>query len=149
MNMTGLAELLQSVQDKVFTVSFRKQATEENAAELLAKADKNTFKDKAKLSKFSKELVKGETCKMVCHLVQVENNLGRSLVIDLNSKSPSKFRQVDHRSIDYIIFENTKYVLKKGAKSHDAAEEKKDKDAPKWDSKNLGIGNWFSGTSYY
>ena len=41
---------------------------------------------------------------MVAHMIEVENNLGRSLVIDLNAKSPSKFRQVDHRSIDFIIF---------------------------------------------
>ena len=86
---------------------------------------------------------------MTCHLVQVENNLGRSLVIDLNAKSGSKFRQVDHRSIESIVFENTKYVLKKGAKSHDPAEEKKDRDAPKWDSKQLSVGDWFSGTNYY
>ena len=91
---------------------------------------------------------------MTCHLVQVENNLGRSLVIDLNAKSPSKFRQVDHRSIDYIIFQNVKYVLKKGAKAEiadeaDDEEKKKSKDEPKWDHKKLAIGNWFSGTSYY
>ena len=35
MNMTGLAELLQSVQDHIFQVSFRKQATEDAAVELL------------------------------------------------------------------------------------------------------------------
>ena len=35
MNMTGLAELLQSVQDHIFTVTFRKQPTEEKAADLL------------------------------------------------------------------------------------------------------------------
>ena len=31
MNMTGLAELLQNVQDHIFTVNFKKQATESNA----------------------------------------------------------------------------------------------------------------------
>ena len=80
-------------------------------------------------------------------MVQVENNLGRSLVIDLGSKSPNKFRQVDHRSIDYIIFQNVKYVLKKGSKAHE--EEEKKKGEPKWDNKQLAVGNWFSGTNYY
>lgn len=80
-------------------------------------------------------------------MVQVENNLGRSLVIDLASTSANKFRQVDHRSIDYIIFQNIKYILKKGSKAQE--EEKKNKDEPKWDTKNLAVGNWFSGTSYY
>lgn len=84
---------------------------------------------------------------MTCHMVEVENNLGRSLVIDLGTKSPNKFRQVDHRSIDYIIFQNVKYVLKKGAKAQDEDDRKKDE--PKWDAKQLSIGDWFSGTSYY
>ena len=65
---------------------------------------------------------------MVAHMVEVENNLGRSLVIDLNAKSPSKFRQVDHRSIEFIIFQNVKYVLKKGVKKPEDEEMKKDKD---------------------
>ena len=83
----------------------------------------------------------------------MENNLGRSLVYDLAASGPSKYRQVDHRSIESIIFQNVKYVLKKGAKrvgdDDDDEEEKKKRDEPKWDSKNLAVGNWFSGTSYY
>ena len=35
MNMTGLAELLQSVQDNIFTVQFRAQAKEEAAKKAL------------------------------------------------------------------------------------------------------------------
>jgi hypothetical protein len=49
-------------------------------------------------------------------LVKAENKLGRSLVIDLDATTPSKFRQIDHRTIEYIIVNNTKYFLKKGAK---------------------------------
>lgn len=86
---------------------------------------------------------------MTCYLVEVENNLGRSLVIDLNAKGPNKFRQIDHRSIECIIFQNAKYVLKKGAKRDDEDEAARKKDEPKWDSKKLAVGNWFSGTSYY
>ena len=40
-----------------------------------------------------------------------------------------------------------KYVLKKGAKAEEP--EKPEKDAPKWNSANLAVGNWFSGTNYY
>jgi len=149
MNMTALAELLHSVQDHVFTVVFRKQPTEESAIEVLEKADNATFKDAKKLSQLSKELIGGQECKMTCHLVQVENNLGRSLVIDLNAKGPSKFRQIDHRSIECIIFQNVKYSLKKGAKKIEEEEEGHKKEEPKWDSKKLAVGNWFSGTDYY
>ena len=31
----------------------------------------------------------------------------------------------------------------------DKEEAKKDKDAPKWDTKKLAVGNWFSSVSYY
>ena len=111
------------------------------------KADKGAFKDNKKLSALSKDLIAGQNCVMTCHMVEVENNLGRSLVIYLGSKSPNKFRQVDHRSIEYIIFKNIKYVLKKGAKAPE--EEERKKDEPNWDSKKLSVGNWFSGTNYY
>ena len=53
---------------------------------------------------------------MICHLVEAENMLGRSTVIDLNAKGENKFRQVDHRSIEFIILRNIKYTLKKSGK---------------------------------
>ena len=54
-------------------------------------------------------------------------------MIDLGTKSPNKFRQIDHRSIESIIFQNVKYVLKKGAKA--AEPEFLKKDEAKWDTK--------------
>ena len=96
---------------------------------------------------------------MVCHLVNVENNLGRSTVVDLNASSLNRagFRQVDHRSIEFIIFKNVKYVLRKGSKgsastvasSDDADMDDKKVDTPKWDSSQLKVGDWFSGTRYF
>ena len=50
---------------------------------------------------------------MTCAMINVENNLGRSVVADLNVRGPWKYRQVDHRTIESIIFGNVKYVLKK------------------------------------
>ena len=49
-------------------------------------------------------------------MIEAETALGRSTVIDLQTNSPNKFRQVDHRTIVYIILRNVKYVLKKGGK---------------------------------
>lgn len=149
MGMSSLAELLHTVQDHVFTIHFRKNPTEGHARELL-----ENFNSKAPkaLPELVKEMVGGEPCTMTCHMIEVENNLGRSLVIDLNAKTDNKFRQVDHRTIEWIVFQNVKYVLKKSGtvKLEDAMEmKKKDKDAPKWDSSKLAVGNWFSGTSYY
>ena len=147
MNMTNLAELLHEVQDRIFTVQFRAQAKEDSVAAALKEASQATLKDKSKRSKLAKEMIGGRTVKMVCHMVEVENSLGRSLVIDLTASGPNKFKQVDHRSIDHIIYQNTKYVLKKGVKAGEPEEFKKD--APKWNSADLAIGNWFSGTRYF
>lgn len=105
-----------------------------------------------------KEVTEGKECIMTCHLVKVESALGRSTVIDLTSKTENKFRQVDHRTINYIIYHNIKYVLKKGGKKQAKEEEsdaemdedkKKKKDEPKWNSAELAVGNVFSGTSYF
>lgn len=102
--------------------------------------------DKA-LSQLAKEMIEGEECTMTCHMIEAESSLGRSTVIDLTTSSPNKFRQIDHRTINYIIINNKKYVLKKGGKKPE--EEPYDKDAPKWDFKQLAVGNSFSGASYF
>ena len=93
MNMTGLAELLQSVQDIIFTISFKKQANKENAFQLLQNAGKNWFKDDKVMAALAKGITQGESCVMTCRMVQVENSLGRSLVVDLKADSAdNKFR---------------------------------------------------------
>jgi hypothetical protein len=94
---------------------------------------------------------------MICHLVKCESTLGRSTVIDLSTTHANKFRQVDHRSINWLIMNNMKYVLKKGGKKRAADDsddemntgDKKKKEEPKWDFTKLAVGNTFSGTSYF
>ena len=86
---------------------------------------------------------------MIGHLVESENNLGRSLMIDLNAPVYNNFRQVDHRTIQYIIFKNVKYSLGKKDKSIEELPLKYDKKDPKWDSSKLAVGNWFSSSTYY
>lgn len=73
-------------------------------------------------------------------------------MLNLGSKSLNKFRQVDHRSIEYIIIRNVKYMLKKSNSKksrefHDFEVNKKD--LSRWDPNKLVVGNWFSGTRYY
>lgn len=155
LNMTELAELLENAGDTAFTVSFKKKVTEESVMEKLQGATAKDLDNNKFLAQLSKELTEGEDCLMTCHLVEAESSLGRSTVIDLTTSSPNKFRQVDHRTINYIIINNTKFVLKKGGKKN-AAEESDDemdggkkKEAPKWNVKDLAVGNTFSGTSYY
>jgi len=156
-NMTELAEILESVGDTVFTVSFKKLVKESDVQDKLSSMTPVQLKDAKTLTDLTKSIVEGEDCTMTCHLVEAESSLGRSTVIDLTSTHDDKFRQVDHRSINYIIFKNVKYVLKKSGKKQTKAEEaedeeeagKKKKDEPKWDTARLAVGNVFSGTNYY
>ena len=156
MNMTELAELLENAGDTVFQVSFRKQVNEARVQEKLEETSAKELKDSKFINNFAKELIEGEECTMVCHLVKAESTLGRSTVIDLSTSHANKFRQVDHRSINWLIINNCKYVLKKGGKKRVADDSdddmdgaKKKKDEPKWDFTKLEKGNTFSGTSYF
>ena len=93
MNMTGLAELLQSVQDIIFTIAFKKQPTKDKTFQLLQNAGKNWFKDDKVMADLAKSITQGENCVMTCRMAQVENSLGRSLVVDLKAdKDANKFR---------------------------------------------------------
>lgn len=157
LNMTQLSELLSTCGDTVFTVSFRKQPNEKNVCEKLKEATTDQLQDAKFVSTFSKEITEGEECTLVCYIVSAEGSLGRSTVIDLSSNHANKFRQVDHRSIISVILRNVKYVNKKGGKKLDKADESDDEmdggkgkaNEPKWDHKDLKVGNIFSGTSYY
>ena len=53
----------------------------------------------------------GQECIITGYLAQHETDLGRSLIIDLNAKN--MYKQVDHRTINWIIFKNVKYSLGK------------------------------------
>jgi hypothetical protein len=43
------------------------------------------------------------------HLISCENSLGRSVIVDLNAPANNNIRQVDHRTIEWIIYKNVKY----------------------------------------
>ena len=89
---------------------------------------------------------------MVCHLVECDNNLGRSVVINLDAPSGKNIRQVDHRTIDYIIHRNVKYSLGKRTAAQADLElpVKPDrKAATRWDESKLKVGDWFSQINYY
>ena len=108
------------------------------------------LKSTAKLSQIAKQAVEGQTCKLVCYIVEVVNTLGRSTVIDLSAQTENKFRQIDHRSIESIILRNIKYVLKaSGAKGEAFTEVVINKGEPKWNYASLAVGNWFSVTNYF
>ena len=115
-NMTDLVSILESVGDTVFKIAFKKKISEKKVAEDLDGLTAEDLNDPAVLAMFSKELIQGEEVEMVCHLCESENFMGRSLVIDLNAPEGKGFRQVDHRTIQWIVYKNVKYVLGKKEK---------------------------------
>ena len=62
--------------------------------------------------KLSKEIITGKEVNMTCFLTDSENQLGRSVVIDLSADPKSNFRQIDHRTVNSIILKNVKYTVK-------------------------------------
>jgi hypothetical protein len=58
----------------------------------------------------AKEILAGKETTVIGHLSKTEGKLGRSLVIDLPSKG---YKQVDHRTLKWLIIRNVKYSVKK------------------------------------
>lgn len=149
-SMTELAEIIENCQDTIFQVQFRKKIDVKSVEQKLKTLSLKDLKDAKEIKKLSKTLIDGEVCNIVGHLVESENNMGRSLIIDLNAPKSNNFRQVDHRSIESIIFRNVKYSI--GKRSGDAPEQlplKIENHQPLWTESKLAIGNWFSSVCYY
>jgi hypothetical protein len=75
--------------------------------------------------------------------------MGRSTVIDLNAPIYNNFRQVDHRTIEYIIYKNVKYSLGRKSPGTEELPIKSDSKEPNWNESKLEVGDWFSSVSYY
>ena len=86
---------------------------------------------------------------MTCHLLDSQGPLGRSMVNDLNSPGYINYRNVDHRTILYIIFKGVKYSLGKRDADITDLPVRVDKSKPRWDQSKLAVGDWFSSTTYY
>lgn len=119
LSKTQLAEKLVEARDAIIIVNFYKQPT---AADIVEKMV--IFSGEQKLSKKDAEsMLKGEERTMIGYVVGTEPILGRSMVIDVELEkiiSPTKtgenydkrLRQVDHRSLNWLIYKNVKYTLK-------------------------------------
>lgn len=80
------------------SVLFKKKLSEELISEKI-RISQDSFKSEAKMVQLAHDLAQGEECTMQCYLVQCEDSLGRSTVINLDARSENKFRQIDHRTI--------------------------------------------------
>lgn len=58
------------------------------------------------------EKADGQTRVLTGHLIDTENEFGRSNVVDLEIIKGHPLRQVDHRTINWIVFKGVKYTVK-------------------------------------
>lgn len=147
-----LVEMLESTKDTIFTICFHKKVQFKQVGEVLKSERDNFFGDKKACAKVSKQIMQGQQCIIVGKLVKLEPRLGRSTIKDIRLSWGYSLRQVDHRTIDWIIFKNRKYVLKKSGKKYptlpEAAYKIDDPVHNRWNVDKLSLGNWFSDTKY-
>lgn len=108
--MTRAAELLQEAHTACFTICFSTKVDEKAVKEKLQELTEAQLKDKAELKKLVKELLTGKETTIVGRLSKAMGKLGRSLIIDLPTHG---YRNVDHRTIKWMIIKNTKYTVGK------------------------------------
>jgi hypothetical protein len=117
---TEICEILEQAGSHVFTVNFNRQVQEQELQDKLLEAIKQEAEkpdnerdiEKA-IKKLSKEALKGGERTLVGYLLQTEQKMGRSLVIDLQVPSDrNRIRLVDHRTINWLILQNVKYTVK-------------------------------------
>ena len=110
---TEAIEILESAGDTVFSVNFNKLPDEKSVQEILGGYAILDFANEKAMKRLSKEILKGQERTLVGYLVNTEAKMGRSTVVDLEiPKGQHNLRQVDHRTLNWIILKNVKYTVK-------------------------------------
>lgn len=147
-----LVEMLESTRDTIFTICFRKKVQVKLVSEVLQAEASDVIGDLKKSKKLTKKLLEGEECVITGRMINLEPKLGRSMIEDLSKPKKSNLRQVDHRTIEWLIFKNRRFILKKSGKKYpDLPEAALKIDNPtytRWNLDKLSVGNWFSDTKY-
>ncbi|PSF37826.1 hypothetical protein C7H19_07530 [Aphanothece hegewaldii CCALA 016] len=116
---TEICEILEQAGNYIFTVNFNKQIREKDLKDKLLAAIKDKkgnplshLEIEKALSKVSQEAIQGEERTLVGYLLKVEPKMGRSTVIDIECPvERNRIRLVDHRTINWLILRNVKYVV--------------------------------------
>ena len=112
---TEICEYLASAGNNIFTINFDKQVKAKDCSDEVAQllANPDNYKTKKSITEFTKNLLTGDNRTLVGYLVNSEPMMGRSTVIDLEvAIDKHRLRQVDHRSIQWMILKNIKYTVK-------------------------------------
>jgi hypothetical protein len=112
---TEIAEILVNARDAIIEVNFNKQATVESIEKNL---DVLETLSESGIRKKLKSLLDGDKRTLIGYVIGSEPILGRSYVIDLekdsgnNPNHDARQRLVDHRTINWLVYKNIKYVVK-------------------------------------
>jgi uncharacterized Fe-S cluster protein YjdI len=102
------------------------------------------------LIKISNNLLAGEERTIRANLKKNIIETGKSLVHDLEKDPWAKFEEVDHRSIQHIIYKNVKYSLGQKPKGAEVLEKPLSHNStPKFDINNLEVGDYLSSINYF
>lgn len=108
---TELIEIFSKTGDAIYTVNFNKQPKVEEVFDEIA--NKGKLISNSDMKKKLKEGMKGEPRTLVGYTVKVETGFGRSQVVDLEvPQGQHNIRQVDHRTLNFLILKNIKYIVK-------------------------------------
>ena len=114
---TQLVEHMMNAKESCFTVTFSKKVDDKWVNKIISESitSEKQFKDAKLIKETAKQLAAGEEVTMVCQMRSraTDTNMGRSPVLDLNSKPGMNYRQIDHRTVSSLILKNVLYTLKK------------------------------------
>ena len=116
---TQLIEQLSNVGNTIFTVNFNKLPTVKDINAAIEGLNKGQILPVSQMKKNVKAAFDGEERTLIGYLIQTETGFGRSSVIDITVERGDKpewdarIRQVDHRTLNWLIHKNVKYIIKK------------------------------------
>lgn len=114
-----MIEIFSKVGDTVFCVSFQKQPDSKDIQDALASINKGRILSNKDIADVVKTAYKGNERLLTGYLIKTETGFGRSMCIDLNIDMGNKpnyderIRQVDHRTLNWLIYKGVKYSVKK------------------------------------
>ena len=111
---TEMVNKLLSAKECVMSIKFHKKVDEAWVKQCIQESitSAKSLKDEKAVKATVKQLLAGKDTEMVCCMTGSDGNLGRSSILDLNAPDGKNFRQVDHRTLQELVLQNKKYILK-------------------------------------
>jgi hypothetical protein len=112
-SLTRIVDILKHTKGSLFTVCYNKKVSENDVNEALSSINKGKILSNDEIKRTVKEAYKGEERILTGFLTFIESDFGRSHAIDLSiSPEKNRVRQIDHRTINWLIVNNVKYYTK-------------------------------------